>query len=124
MSNSVPSEVSIKALRSNTAFSLRTSSPIDSFVLRSRCGYCSSTASELAVSGAVAGRATGLAKRASVAASAVDAWPSGPAGDSIDASSGPCRKLKYAKPTMTIVNKTAESVCLFFILCYSSSNTW
>ena len=65
-----------------------------------------------------------LAKRASVEASAVAAWPSGPAGDSIDASSGPCRKLKYAKPTMIIVNKTAESVCLFFILCYSSSNTW
>ena len=55
------------------------------------------------------------------------AWascPRGPAGDSIDSSSGPCRKLKYAKPTMIIVNKTAESVCLFFILCYSSSNTW
>ncbi len=124
MSNSVPREVSIKALRSSTAFSLRTSLPMGSFVFRSRCGYCSSPASALAVSGAVAGRATGLAKRASVEASAVAAWPSGPAGDSIDASSGQCRKLKYAKPTMIIVNKTAESVSLFFILCYSSSNTW
>ena len=116
--------VSINALRSSTAFSLRTSLPMGSFVLRSRCGYCSSTALALAVSGVVAGRATGLAKRASVEASPVCAWPSDLAGGTIDASSGPCRKLKYAKPTMIIVNKTAESVCLFFILCYSSSNTW
>ena len=69
-----PSAVSMKAFRSSTAVSLRTSSPIGASVFLSRNGNGS-----FAATGTGSATAGGLAKRAG---GGVGAWPSAsPAGD-------------------------------------------